>query len=110
MKQHQLDPLHFSLIKSLDDFARKNGKCIRDNATQSELLKSMQLRLQEHLNHKARIHGFHVESMFAFVAATLGQCELISEEDSGTLYSRSGDLIRPDFRIVTQKADQFLLR
>ncbi|MEM8672050.1 MAG: hypothetical protein AAGG48_31325 [Planctomycetota bacterium] len=47
--------------------------------------------------------------MFAYVAAAMGACELISEEDAGSLFDDSGELIRPDFRIVTRDALSLLV-
>ena len=109
MKQHDLDPMHFNLIKSMDEFARNNGLSIRDPATKEDLLRSMEAKIDEHMAHEARIIGFHVESLFAFVAAALGGCKLISEVDSGLLYSNCGEIIRPDFRIVTNTDEQFFV-
>src|SRR5205809_169365 len=109
MKRHERDPLHFSLLKSLDEFARTKGKSILDPVTQDELFERLRASLHEHVHHNARLHGFRVESMFAYVAAAMGSCQLISEEDAGLFLEATGDLRRPDFRIITLDSSQMLV-
>lgn len=109
MKRHSPDPSHFALLKSLDDVARASGKSILDVATQEELLERLRESLREHVNHEARLHGIRVESIFAHLAAAMGSCRLISEEDSGIFFDTDGDLKRPDFRIVTLDSAKMLV-
>lgn len=46
------------------------------------------------------LHGRRVEAMFAYVAAALGECEAVKEEDAGDLYAASTELQAPDYRLV----------
>lgn len=55
------------------------------------------------------MHGFRVQAMFAYVAAALGHCKLITEEDSGIFFDGVGDLRRPDFRVLIRDGSQFLV-
>jgi hypothetical protein len=109
MKRHPVDPRNFSLLKSLDQFARSKGLSISDTAAHDELLDTIRSSLQEHVNHKSRLHGFRAESMFAHVAAAMGFCQFISEEDSGAFFDISGELQRPDYRIVTLESERMLV-
>lgn len=109
MKRHVYDPLNFSLLRSLDEFSRANGLSIMDVAAREGLIDSFRSSLQEHVSHEARIHGIRVESMFAHVVAAMGDVIMISEEDAGTLIDESGDLKRPDFRMITREGDQMLV-
>lgn len=109
MKRHEQDPLDFSLLRSLDQFARTHKLSITDLAAQQGLLDSHRVSLQEHISHQARIHGIRVGSMFAHLAATLGSTLLISEEDAGELFHAFDNIQRPDYRIVTQDHEQFLV-
>lgn len=47
--------------------------------------------------------------MFAYLAAALGNCKLISEEDAGIFFDGIGGLRRPDFRIVILDGSSFLV-
>lgn len=109
MKRHPQDPLNFSLLRSLDEFAKKNGLSIQDVAAQEGLIESFRTSLQTHVSHAARIHGFRVESMFAHVVAAMGEVVQISEEDAGAFFDESGNLKRPDFRIITRAREQMLV-
>lgn len=109
MKRHELDPLNMSLLKSLDEFARSNGLSITDIAAREGLLDAARDSLEQHVVHEARIHGFRVESMFAHVAAAMGETILVSEEDAGALFDETGTLKRPDFRVITRDGEQMLV-
>lgn len=109
MKRHPLDPLNFSLLRPLDEFARSHGLSITDLAAREGLLASFRTSLEQHVSHEARLHGIRVESMFAYVVAAMGACDLISEEDAGTLFDDTGDLKRPDFRIITRDREHMLV-
>jgi hypothetical protein len=109
MKRHSPDPLHFSLLKSLDEFACASGKSISDAASRDQLFERLRALLHQHVNHEARLYGFRAESMFAHVAAAMGSCQLISEEDSGIFFDTTGDLKRPDFRIITLDSAQMFV-
>ena len=47
--------------------------------------------------------------MFSYLAAALGNCALITEEDSGTFFDTIGTLTRPDFRLITRDNQQMLI-
>ncbi len=47
--------------------------------------------------------------MFVYVAAALSNCRLITQEDSGSFFSRLQGMHRPDFRLVTDDNDQLLV-
>lgn len=109
MKRHVQDPLNFSLLRSLDEFARSNGISFKDVVARDGLIDSFRSSIQDHVSHEARIHGIRVESMFAHVVAAMGEAVLISEEDAGALFDDAGILKRPDFRIITREHDQMLV-
>lgn len=54
------------------------------------------------------MHGKRVEAMFAAVAAALGKCALIREEDVGDLYSVT-PVQPPDYRIVLLDGAELLI-
>ncbi len=109
MRRHSVDPKNFSLLQSLDNIARDIQLPITENTTQDLLLERLSSSLQEHVSHDARLHGFRTQSMFAHVAAAMGECQLITEEDGGAFFDIAGNLKRPDFRIVTRLHGQLLV-
>lgn len=58
---------------------------------------------------ESRIRGMRAELLFLSVVASLGQVRMIKEEDGGGAYF-SGDTIgMPDFRVVTNAGEQWLV-
>lgn len=47
--------------------------------------------------------------MFSYVAHTLGKCSLIKQEDSGTNYSHNTDLKIPDYKIILDTGEAFMV-
>jgi hypothetical protein len=47
--------------------------------------------------------------MFAYLAAALGSCKIIIEEDCGEFFVTSPDFKRPDFRILTDEGKEFFI-
>jgi hypothetical protein len=74
---------------------------IADHKASDAFLKKLAAALQAHRKNPALVHGFRAQTMFAYMAAALGACKIITEEDSGEFYVASPDFKRPDFRILT---------
>ena len=94
----------------LDDFAICEGLSIKGEVVFDKFVKRLSKAVQEHRNNPIRVHGFRVESMFAHVVAALGKSQIMTEEDSGVFFSSEKDIQRPDFRLVTEEGDHFLLK
>ena len=109
MKRHLLDKKYFSLLKMLDDFAQSDGKTIYDELVLDKFVERLSKAVQQHRDNPIRVHGFRVESMFAHISAALSKCRIITEEDSGALFSIDEDIRRPDFRIITIEQEQFFV-
>jgi len=93
----------------LDAFAREQNLSIADESTHALLLEEMSKALKESRSNPIRLHGFRIQSMFAYVAAALGNSIIISVEDSGIFFDGVGKLRQPDFRIVVLDGTQFLV-
>ena len=92
-----------------DEFARKEGLSIETEGTHDQFIQCISQTLQKHRKNPSLIHGFRVESMFAHVAAALGECQIINEEDSGIFFSIDRKLVRPDFRLLLRSGYQYLV-
>lgn len=110
MKRHDDSHIQGKGLRLLDDLARAHGLSLSDETTQEQLLHEFAQILDESKTNPIRLHGFRVEAMFSYVAAALGKCALIKEEDAGTLFTATNDKItKPDFRIITHEGDQFFV-
>jgi hypothetical protein len=55
------------------------------------------------------LHGWRVQAMFAYVAASLGEVDVVKEEDAGRLVARSATLQVPDYRVVLRSGEEFFV-
>ena len=96
-------------MRIIDNYARSRGRDIRDHANQEALLVDLGKQIEANRSNDILIHGLRIQTMFAYVAAALGTCRLIKEEDAGDLYYVESEIRAPDFRIVTLEGRQFLV-
>ncbi len=108
MNRIDTDPSYFQLMKLYDNFIRSQGITLQD-PSEDTFLKAFNEILLKHKQRANLIHGFRVQALFAHMAAALGKCVFITEEDSGEFFSKYEDQKRPDFRIVTDDGNQFLV-
>ena len=109
MKRHFADENRFKLLQMLDDFARSEGLSINDENTVKRFTDHLLETVKKHRDNPALVHGFRIESMFAHIAAAMGECKLITEEDSGSFFSLNDNIRRPDFRVLTKGGKQYFI-
>ena len=94
----------FSLLQSGD------GSPIYNPANRQSFLSQVDSGLTRALDSEATLHGIRVQSMFRGMIANLDSVRMLKEEDAGDCYYRSEEeLLIPDFRIVTEKGESFLI-
>lgn len=101
MKKVTTDSKQFGILRMLDDFARMQGLPLSDQVGHEQFVKRLSDALKQHQANPVLVHGFRVQTMFAYLAASLGACRMITEEDAGEFYTDTPHLKRPDFRILT---------
>lgn len=109
MNRREPDSKGFNLLRLLDEYARAAGVPLRDSSTMSGLLERLRGQVECHRANPALVHGMRTELMFAYVAAGLGRCQAIQQEDSGEFFCRNSALSRPDYRIVLDSGRQCLV-
>jgi hypothetical protein len=109
MKRRDTNHTQGTSLRFLAEFARAHGLSINEESTQEQLLNVLEQTLSETRKNPIRLHGFRVQAMFSYLAAALGNCAVITEEDSGTFFDTVGTLTRPDFRLITLDHQQMLI-
>jgi len=84
-----------------DEFAREKGIAISNQDGGGQFIEQLAVALKTHRETPTVVHGFRIQTMFAYVAAALGGCRIITEEDAGDLFVESPNFKRPDFRMLT---------
>jgi hypothetical protein len=109
MKRRTTDSKNYGALRTFDDFLRIQGLPLSNATKDEEFLKAISETLRNHRANEALLHGFRAQTMFAYVAASLGACKIITEEDSGEFYVSDDDFKRPDFRILTTAGHEFFV-
>ena len=92
MKRINRDHPKFDLMRMLDRFASSQGVSIRDEANHADFLANIARDFEANRSNDILIHGLRIQAMFAYVAAALGNCSAIKEEDAGDVYAVDSDL------------------
>src|SRR4051812_16046128 len=109
MKRVPTDSKTFNILKNFDDFAQSQDSDLSDQEISEKFIAQLAEALKKNRDNQALIHGFRIQTMFAYVAAALGGCKIITEEDAGDFFVDSDDLKRPDFRILTNDGKQIFV-
>jgi hypothetical protein len=109
MKRISRDHPKFDLMRLLDRYARAKRVSLRDQSNHANFLADLTKHFHANRDNEILIHGLRIQAMFAFMAAALGNCLAIKEEDAGDLYAADSELRAPDFRIVTADGHEILV-
>ena len=102
------DPVRFDVLDLLDAVGRLHGISIDNIDGKNQILDIVKKAvLQE--SPATRLHGRRVEAMFGHVAAAIGRCSLVKKEDSRPAFAGRPAMRIPDYRLVTDDGQQFLV-
>lgn len=108
MRRIPRDPEKFEVIDLFDAIGQKRNLKLQDKDSERTFLESIKTSLGRHKT-PIILHGRRVEAMFGYVVASLGRSAVVKKEDSGEVFLESTEVKVPDYRIVTQKGEQFLV-
>lgn len=109
MKRKTRAGTKFDLLHAIDRLAREQGIHIREPTALQTVFDELRRQFAAKQVNDIFFHGHRVETLFAYVAASLGKCRVIKAEDAGELYSSIETLRVPDFRIVTTDGRQIMV-
>lgn len=55
-----------------------------------------------------KLHGIRAEKMFGYIAASLGECHFVKQEDAGISYVTS-EIAVPDYRLILKNGSEFFI-
>ncbi len=109
MKRIRRDPEKFEVIGLFDAIGQKRNFRLNDKNSERAFIGSISAALSRSKDTPIILHGRRVEAMFGHVAASLGQCVAIKQEDSGEVYVTDADVQPPDYRVVLNDGDEFFV-
>jgi hypothetical protein len=100
---------NFALFRMFSDFAQSRGMSILGEGNHEPFLDELRRALEKHQQRPTLWHGLRIQSMFMYVAASLGECAVITEEDNGDFHAVDSEVKRPDFRILTRSNQELFI-
>ena len=102
------DPVQFDVLDLLDAVGRLHGISIDNLDSKDQILDIVKKAARQEFP-ATRLHGRRIEAMFGYVAAAMGRCSLIKKEDNRPAFARDPDMKIPDYRLVNDDGQQFLV-
>jgi len=109
LKRIPRSPEKFESIDLFDAFLNRRGLKLSDQSIEQGFIQSLSEEINRSKASPIVMHGRRVESMFSYVAASLGKCVVIKQEDKGDLYATDTEIRLPDYRIVLDTGYEFLV-
>ena len=109
IKRIPRNPERFEVVDLFDAMARELGFSLNDEPSGDQFVKQISNSLNASKNNSIILHGRRVESMFGYLAASLGKSIAVKREDSGDLFVEDSATRPPDYRIVLEDSNEFLV-
>lgn len=109
MKRIRREPGKFEVLKLFSALGRNEGFILGDERSEKKFLKSISASLLRHKDNSALLYGLRAEDLFQYVAASLGKCILIKQEDTGEPLANRDNIQPPDYFLVLNDKSRFLV-
>ncbi len=108
MKRIPRYPEKFEIVRLFQSMGQQHNFKLRDKKSQKSFLESIAKSI-DFRKSPIVLYGSRTEAMFGYVVASLGRCSIVKQEDSGEIFTESGKIAVPDYRILTSDGRQFLV-
>ena len=107
LKPQKRHPEKFDVLDLFDAIGRNHKFAFGNKDDEQSFVDIIKSSLDNNAS-DSMLYGRRTESMFSYVAASLGQCIFIKKEDCGEFFGE-GDISIPDYRIVLKNKEQVLV-
>ncbi len=101
-------PKPFDILRELGRFGLDRRLSLRDPGAKPAFALHVSEAVDRALSDPALLQGQRVEAMFESLLLSLGKFRLLKAEDAGRVFP-AGEFIAPDFRVVLDDGDQWLI-
>ena len=102
------NPEKFDSFELYSKLCAKNALDINDENSIDKVIEDLRTSLKQNHKNLNLVFGKRVESMFGMLAASLGKCSLIKQEDGGETFCNE-DISIPDYRLVLKEDNSSFL-
>jgi len=103
------NPERFETMDLYQAFVNRQALKFSDQAAEQGFIRTLSNEINRSKADPIVIHGRRIESMFGYVAASLGKCLAIKKEDAGDIYAVDTGMKPPDYRIVLDSGYECLV-
>lgn len=109
MKKITRDAEKFDVIDLFAAMAAEHGYKLDDQVSQNAFIDRVRCSIENSKNNDIAIFGKRAEALFAYVAGALGRTALLKQEDTGALYHTENDLLLPDYKLILDDGNSYLV-
>ncbi len=109
MQRIQRRNTRIEIVDLFKDLSETDGLLLGDQTDAQRFGVAVAELLSRSQSNPALLYGKRTEAMFAYVAAGLGKCSALKEEDAGDLFAATENLQQPDYRIVLSDGAEWLV-
>jgi hypothetical protein len=109
MRRIDRDPERFEVLNLYDVLGRNLDLKIDDSESKSKFIETITQSIERISDNDQLIYGQRTQSLFSYVAASLGKAKFIKEEDSGEVIHQNNEILPPDFEVVLNDEERFLV-
>lgn len=109
MKRFDRDPSKINVLEIFNILSQKEGYSITDNESLEKFLLKLKTGLENAKNNPITLHGVRIQELFMHILASLGECSLIKQEDSGELLHNETEMRLPDLRVILKNNTEMFI-
>ncbi|NVM32005.1 MAG: hypothetical protein HWN65_24405, partial [Candidatus Helarchaeota archaeon] len=88
---------------------REEGYSFKGEESSRKFVNKVKKELTKAKNSPTILHGVHTQAMFECLVASLDNCVVLKQEDSGEIYARATPLEVPDLRLLLDDGEEFFV-
>jgi hypothetical protein len=109
MKRVPRKPEKYETIEIYKSLSRQEGYKLSSDEHTSQFIDRLSLEFKAAKSNPILVHGTRVQAMFEYIVVSLDNVKMLKSEDSGSIHAKEKDIAIPDFRIVDEKGNEFLV-
>lgn len=109
MKKQNRDPERFDTLELFSALSLKHHYNVNDPLALTAFISRIKKSLEGSVKNKTLTYGKRTEALFAYVAGALGEVQFLKQEDSGELFFEGEDIQPPDYRLILNNQEKFLV-
>jgi len=109
LKRLRGNPSKIYILEIFNILSQREGYSINDNESLEKFLSNLKKGFEDAKNNPITLNGVRIQELFIHVLASLGECSLIKQEDSGELLHSESEMRLPDLRVILKNNTEMFI-